>query len=188
MPEKQEYKTSVVSPRQQFKFRQSARTELEQLSLVRSWTNQKRAALHDMMHLLCRCAVLLTALSQVNGQDFQRNPIKDACKTLCARYYQITEACQEGSPMPLPISLLFKCSEAESFREKCTKRCINPDYGLIAESCVNDNGTDVHNYDCSHYDAEPEDCAGGLYDTEDFKASEQCCVCGGGIITVEPTV
>ena len=58
-----------------------------------------------------------------------------------------------------------------------------------AETCVNDDSTlDVHNYDCSHYDAEPEDCAGGLYDTEDFTARKQCCVCGGGIITVEPTV
>ena len=52
---------------------------------------------------------------------------------------------------------------------------------ISAETCVNDNSTlDVHNYDCSHYDAEPEDCAGGLYDTDDFVARKQCCACGGG--------
>ena len=46
--------------------------------------------------------------------------------------------------------------------------------------CRNDDSIgDVDGDTCSgYYDSYPEECGG--YDTEDFIASRECCVCGGG--------
>jgi hypothetical protein len=50
------------------------------------------------------------------------------------------------------------------------------------EICQNDDSIgDIEGYTCSDgYDAYIEEC--GNWDTEDFKAANFCCVCGGGSI------
>lgn len=49
-----------------------------------------------------------------------------------------------------------------------------------ADVCFNTNfgETDGDGFDCSWYDANPQDCGG--FDTDDFEAEVMCCSCGGG--------
>jgi hypothetical protein len=62
------------------------------------------------------------------------------------------------------------------------RRTTSTPWMYIAEgsTCRNmdDDAVDDHGYDCFTYSMYPSGC--GVYDDEDFTASEMCCACGGG--------
>lgn len=58
--------------------------------------------------------------------------------------------------------------------------CSDPIYEFVprGDVCMDDESvSDLYDYTCSFYNDEPELC--GYYDTEDFMAIRECCVCRG---------